>query len=221
MIMRGSAGTGKTSIARKMGEVLQSMEILPTSNVIEASRATLVGKYMGETPKIVNNMCDKAMGGILFIDEAYTLSDQNDQYGKEAVDTLMKRMEDDRGKFVVIAAGYKEKMDEFLQMNAGLASRFTHKLHIDDYNEDELLAIFKKMAQKEQYTLAPPAEFKLLDVIYKMVMVKDSNFGNARAMRNLLDDTVQRLSIRVSQLPPDQITKETYQLIQPEDIKDL
>ena len=220
-ILTGNPGTGKTSIARKMGEVLQSMEILPTSNVIETSRATLVGKYMGETPKIVNNMCDKAMGGILFIDEAYTLSDQNDQYGKEAVDTLMKRMEDDRGKFVVIAAGYKEKMDEFLQMNAGLASRFTHKLHIDDYNEDELLAIFKKMAQKEQYTLAPPAEFKLLDVIYKMVMVKDSNFGNARAMRNLLDDTVQRLSIRVSQLPPDQITKETYQLIQPEDIKDL
>ena len=220
-ILTGNPGTGKTSIARKMGEVLQSMEILSTSRVVEASRATLVGKYMGETPKIVNNMCDKAMGGILFIDEAYTLSDQNDQYGKEAIDTLMKRMEDDRGKFVVIAAGYKEKMDEFLQMNAGLASRFTHKLHIDDYNEDELLAIFKKMAQKEQYTLAPAAEFKVLDVIYKMVAVKDESFGNAREMRNLLDDTIQRLSVRVSQLSPDQITKETYQIIQPEDIKDI
>ena len=136
-ILTGNPGTGKTSIARKMGEILQSMDILPTSRVIEASRATLVGKYMGETPKIVNNMCDKAMGGILFIDEAYTLSDGGDQYGKEAIDTLMKRMEDDRGKFVVIAAGYKDKMDEFLQMNAGLASRFTHKLHIEDYNEDE------------------------------------------------------------------------------------
>ena len=176
---------------------------------------------MGETPKIVNNMCDKAMGGILFIDEAYTLSDQNDQYGKEAIDTLMKRMEDDRGKFVVIAAGYKEKMEEFLQMNAGLASRFTHKLHIDDYNEDELFAIYKKMAQKDQYTLSSAAEFKLLDTIYKMVMTKDSSFGNAREMRNLLDDTIQRLSMRVSALPPEQVTKETYQLIQPEDIKDL
>ena len=94
-ILTGNPGTGKTSIARKMGEILQAMEILPTSRVIESSRATLVGKYMGETPKIVNNMCDKAMGGILFIDEAYTLSSENDQYGKEAIDTLMKRMEDD------------------------------------------------------------------------------------------------------------------------------
>jgi SpoVK/Ycf46/Vps4 family AAA+-type ATPase len=217
-ILTGNPGTGKTSIARKMGEVLNSMDILPTSRVLEASRATLVGKYMGETPKIVNNMCDKAMGGILFIDEAYTLSEQNDQYGKEAIDTLMKRMEDDRGKFVVIAAGYKDQMETFLQMNPGLASRFTHKLHIDDYNEDELLAIFKKMAQKEQYTLSPTAEFKAMDVIFKMVMSKDSSFGNAREMRNLLDQTIQQLSMRVSQLPPDQVTRESYQLILPEDI---
>jgi len=219
-VLTGNPGTGKTSIARKMGEVLQSMEILPTSRIIEASRATLVGKYMGETPKIVNSMCDKAMGGILFIDEAYTLSDQNDQYGKEAIDTLMKRMEDDRGKFVVIVAGYQDKMEEFLQMNAGLASRFTHKLHIEDYNEDELLAIFKKMAQKEQYMLSPTAEFKALDVISRMVVHKDETFGNAREMRNMLDATIQQLSIRVSQMPPEQVTKETYQLILPEDIKD-
>ncbi len=217
-ILTGNPGTGKTSIARKMGEILQSMEILPTPRVIEASRATLVGKYMGETPKIVNNMCDKAMGGILFIDEAYTLSDGGDQYGKEAIDTLMKRMEDDRGKFVVIAAGYKDKMEEFLMMNPGLASRFTHKLHIDDYNEDELLAIFKQMAQKESYTLSPTAEFKALDTIYRMVMAKDESWGNAREMRNLLDATIQKLSMRVSQLPPDQVTKETYQIILPEDI---
>ena len=219
-ILMGNPGTGKTSIARKMGEILQSMDILPTSRVIEASRATLVGKYMGETPKIVNSMCDKAMGGILFIDEAYTLSDQNDQYGKEAIDTLMKRMEDDRGKFVVIAAGYKDKMEEFLQANAGLASRFTHKLHIEDYNEDELLAIFKKMAQKESYILSPTAEFKALDVICRMLMTKDDTFGNAREMRNLLDATIQQLSVRVSQLPPDEVTKETYQLILPEDINE-
>lgn len=220
-VLTGNPGTGKTTIARKMGEILQSMEILPTSRVLEVSRATMVGKYMGETPKIVNNMCDKAMGGILFIDEAYTLSDQNDQYGKEAIDTLMKRMEDDRGKFVVIAAGYKDKMEGFLQQNPGLASRFTHKLHIDDYNEDELLAIFKQMAQKEQYVLSPPAEFKALDVICKMLVRKDDTFGNAREMRNLLDATVQQLSVRVSQLPPDQVTKEAFQLILPEDIKDV
>ena len=217
-ILTGNPGTGKTSIARKMGEILQSMDILPTSRVVEASRATLVGKYMGETPKIVNNMCDKAMGGILFIDEAYTLSDGGDQYGKEAIDTLMKRMEDDRGKFVVIAAGYKDKMDEFLAMNAGLASRFTHKLHIEDYNEDELLAIFKHMAQKEQYTLSPEAEYKALDTIYKMVLAKNDSWGNARGMRNLLDVTIQKLSERVSHMPPEEVTKETYQIVLPEDL---
>ena len=202
-----------------MGEVLQSMEILPTSHVVEVSRATLVGKYMGETPKIVNNMCDKAMGGILFIDEAYTLSAENDQYGKEAIDTLMKRMEDDRGKFVVIAAGYKDQMENFLMANPGLASRFTHKMQIDDYNEDELQAIFKKMAQKDNYTLSPAAEFKLMDLICRKVVSKDQNFGNAREMRNLLDATIQQLSVRVSGM--QEVTKETYQTIMPEDICDV
>ena len=103
--------------------------------------------------------------------------------------------------------------------NPGLASRFTHKLHIDDYTEDEMLAIFKKMAQKDEYTLSPPAEFKLFDVICKMLVTKDESFGNAREMRNLLDQIIQRLSMRVSKLPPDQVTKETYQLILPEDIE--
>ena len=219
-ILTGNPGTGKTSVARKMGEILQAMDILPTSRVIEASRATLVGKYMGETPKIVNNMCDKAMGGILFIDEAYTLSSDNDQYGKEAIDTLMKRMEDDRGKFVVIAAGYQHEMEQFLTVNPGLASRFSHKMHIDDYNEDELLAIFKKMAQKDNYRLSPEAEFKLLDVICRRVVTKDESFGNAREMRNMLDATIQQLSMRVSSIPASEVTQETYQLIMPEDIKE-
>jgi hypothetical protein len=109
-------------------------------------------------------------------------------------------------------------MEVFLQTNPGLASRFTHKLHIDDYNEDELLSIYKQMAQKDQYTLSQTAEFKLLDTIYKMVLVKDESWGNAREMRNLLDVTIQKLSVRVSQMPADQVTKETYQLILPEDI---
>ena len=219
-VLKGNQGTGKTSIARKMGEVLQAMEILPTSRVMEVSRATLVGKYMGETPKIVNNVCDKAMGGILFIDEAYTLSSEHDQYGKEAIDTLMKRMEDDRGKFVVIAAGYKDEMETFLAVNPGLASRFTHKMHIEDYNEDELVAIFKQMAGKDNYKLSPEAEFKLMDIVSRKVINKSNSFGNAREMRNMLDATIQQLSMRVSQLPPSEVTQETYQLIMPEDIKE-
>ena len=219
-ILTGNQGTGKTSIARKMGEVLQSMEILPTSRVIEASRATLVGKYMGETPKIVNNMCDKAMGGILFIDEAYTLSAENDPYGKEAIDTLMKRMEDDRGKFVVVAAGYRDEMENFLAVNPGLASRFSHKMHIDDYTADELSEIYIKMASKDNYKLSDEAKSRLLDVTAHMVYNKNKNFGNAREMRNLLDSTIQQLSLRVSLMSPSEVTQETYQLILPEDIKE-
>ena len=219
-ILTGNPGTGKTSIARKMGEVLQSLEILPTSRVIEASRATLVGKYMGETPKIVNNMCDKAMGGILFIDEAYTLSAENDPYGKEAIDTLMKRMEDDRGKFVVVAAGYRDEMENFLAVNPGLASRFSHKMHIDDYTADELSEIYIKMASKDNYKLSDEAKSRLLDVTAHMVYNKNKNFGNAREMRNLLDSTIQQLSLRVSLMSPSEVTQETYQLILPEDIKE-
>lgn len=127
-------------------------------------------------------------------------------------------MEDDRGKFVVIAAGYKRPMEEFLHMNPGLASRFTHKLHIDDYTEAELLEIFKKMAAKDQYELSPEAEYKAMEIITKMVMMKDANFGNARDMRNLLDETIQHVSLRVSQMDAATVTKETYQLILPEDI---
>lgn len=218
-VLTGNPGTGKTSISRLMGQVLQSMEILPSSKVIEASRATLVGKYLGETPKIVSNICDQALGGVLFIDEAYTLSGQaDDQYGKEAVDTLMKRMEDDRGKFVVIVAGYKDKMDLFLNTNPGLASRFTQRLHIDDYNEDELLAIFKKMANKDDYQLTQEAEYKLFGKICQMVMTKTASFGNAREMRTLLDAIVGKLSERVATMPPNDITEETYRMILPEDI---
>lgn len=219
-ILTGNPGTGKTTVSRMMGDVLLSIGILPSNRVVEASRATLVGKYMGETPRIVNNICDRAIGGILFIDEAYTLCADNDQYGKEAVDTLMKRMEDDRGKFVVIAAGYKDKMAHFLNVNPGLASRFTHKIHIEDYSESELLEIFKIMAAKGHYELAPEAEMRLSSIIMRKVLNKNGNFGNAREMRHLLDETIQRLSMRVASMPPEHITKETYQLILPQDIEE-
>jgi hypothetical protein len=111
-------------------------------------------------------------------------------------------------------------METFLAVNPGLASRFTHKMHIDDYTEDELLSIYKKMAAKDNYMLSPEAEFKLMDVIGRKVINKNESFGNAREMRNMLDATIQQLSMRVSGLPQDAITQETYQLIMPEDIKE-
>lgn len=217
-VITGNPGTGKTTIARMMGEVLQSMDILPTGNVVEASRTALVGKYMGETPRIVNRLCDRAMGGVLFIDEAYSLCGDNDTYGQEAIEALVKRMEDDRGKFVVIITGCKDRIDNFLAVNPELASRFTHRLHIEDYSEEELLDIFKQMAAKDQYQLSQAAESKLFEVICRRVMNRNSSFGNAREMRNLLDATIQQLSVRVSQMPLSQVTRESYQVIMPEDI---
>ena len=218
-VLTGNSGTGKTSLARLMGELLQSMDILPSKNVIEVSRAQLVGKYMGETPKLVNRYCDQALGGVLFIDETYSLChDGEDPYGHEAISSLVKRMEDDRGKFVVIAAGYKDRMDAFLQANPELASRFTHRMNIEDYNEDELLAIFKKMAAQEDYHLSIEAEYKLMGVICQKVMAKGQSFGNAREIRTILDETIGRLSERVADMDPEQITTETYKTITPDDI---
>ena len=166
-------------------------------------------------------MCDRAMGGVLFIDEAYTLCGDNDMYGQEAIDALTKRMEADKGKFVVILSGTKDRMTEFLSLNAGLSGHFMYHLHIDDYNEEELVEIFKQMASKEQYILSPEAEMKLQGIVCAKIMNKSVSFGNAREMSNLLEATIQQLSVRVSQIPLSQVTRETYQMIMPEDIVEL
>ena len=217
IILTGNPGTGKTTITRTLGQVLQSVGMLPTSKVIECDRSTLVGKYMGETPKLVNSYIERAMGGILFIDEAYTLSQANDQYGREAIETLMKRMEDDAGKFVVVAAGYKQEMDRFLDTNPGLASRFNYRLHINDYTVPELVRIFELMASKKHYQLSPEAELKMYERIRHMYDTKQRNFGNARAIRNLFSQTIQNLSMRVSEIPEAERTEESFRLILPED----
>lgn len=223
IVLTGNPGTGKTSVARKMGEILKAIGILPTDNVIEVDRNQMVGKYMGETPKLVNALCNRAMGGILFIDEAYTLYDADggsgDKYGKEAVEALMKRMEDDKGKFVVIAAGYRKEMTTFMQVNPGLESRFTHRLHIEDYTEIELAEIFKMLARKKQYLISEQAEAVLYEQIHELFSQKTRTFGNAREMRRLFDATIQQLSMRVSTIPPDKLSERDYQLIEAPDIQ--
>ena len=222
IVLTGNPGTGKTSIARKMGEVLKAVGMLPTDNVIEVDRNQMVGKYMGETPKLVNALCDRAIGGVLFIDEAYTLYETDgsggDKYGREAVETLMKRMEDDRGKFVVIAAGYRKEMEMFMQVNPGLDSRFTHRLNIEDYTESELVEIFKAQVRKKQYLLSESAEGVLMERVHELYVNKTRNFGNAREIRKMFDATVQQLSMRVSMIPPSRLSQRDYQVIEAQDI---
>lgn len=218
IVLTGNPGTGKTSVARKLGLVLQSIGSLPSNKVIEVDRSKLVGKYQGETPKLVTNFIEQAMGGILFIDEAYTLSQENDQYGREAIETLMKRMEDDAGKFVVIAAGYQREMEQFLETNPGLSSRFNYRMNIPDYSVSELVEIFRRMAEKKEYKLSSESELMLMQTIMQMYQNRGQNFGNAREIRNMFSRTIQHLSVRVSEMPPSSRTPDSYNTIMPEDI---
>ena len=215
----GNPGTGKTTIARMLGELFNSIGLLPSSKVIECDRSKLVAQYVGHTAPLVNEYCDKAMGGILFIDEAYSLKQQDgDSFGQEAIDALLKRMEDDRGKFIVIAAGYREEMAAFIVANSGFESRFTHKIELPDYNTQELIEIYKLYVKNKEYMLTSSAEATLGTVIKKIYETRTKTFANARTIRNLFDETIRRQSKRVMQLSESEQTKQAYMQILPEDI---
>jgi SpoVK/Ycf46/Vps4 family AAA+-type ATPase len=218
LVFYGNPGTGKTTVARKLGALFQAMELLPSNHIIETDRSGLVAGYVGQTAPMVNEMCDKAMGGILFIDEAYTLTSGNDSFGKEAIDALLKRMEDDRGKFIVIAAGYKNEMQNFIQANPGLKSRFTHELELEDYNPNELYAIFDSMAKSKGNNFSSDAEAAAKEAIADIYKKKGKDFANGRTMRNLLDDAIRKMSSRTSQLPEADRTIETLSTITASDI---
>lgn len=220
LLLTGNPGTGKTTVARTLGKVFKAIRLLPTDKVIEADKNAMVGQFVGSTPQKVNDIIDRAMGGILFIDEAYTLSQDSNSgnsFGREAIETLMKRMEDDRGKFVCIMAGYRDLMEEFIRINPGIDSRISHRIHIEDYTADELTKIFINMATSQGMSLESGAVDRLKRAIDNMVTVKTKDFGNARDVRKLLDKTLERQSIRIQNLP-DSISAQELSLIKAEDI---
>lgn len=225
MVFLGNPGTGKTTVARILGRLYNSIGILPSDHVVEVDKAGLVGQYVGQTPQKVNSVIDRAMGGILFIDEAYTLTPEGniDSFAQEAVDTLLKRMEDDKGKFVVIAAGYPKEMERFLKSNPGLPSRFTKKIIFEDYKPDELESIFKTIAKNNQYELSEKATIALKEHCKFMYENKDENFGNGRAVRNLFEQVLQNQAMRLSQMMNEKmdIDNQLYFIIEAEDFPPL
>ena len=223
ILLTGNPGTGKTTVARKLGEIFYSMKLLSSPEVIERERKDIVGQYMNSAGEEMAKACDLAMGKVLFIDEAYALAPVNDAGTKDeeatkAVEVLMKRMEDDAGKFAVILAGYPRKMDDFVRINDGIARRITYRINIDDYSQSELTDIFKNIAKKKGYSLANGTETQLSSKIADMLQRKDNSWGNAGEMVKLFSSVQIRQAARLRTIPKNQLTKESYVTIMPDDI---
>ena len=219
-IFLGNPGTGKTSIARLLGKFFKAIGLLENGHVIEVDRADLVGEYIGETAQKTDKVINQALGGILFIDEAYSLKkDGGQDFGQEAIDIILKRMEDYKNKFFVIAAGYPLLMQNFLESNPGLKSRFTHLFTFEDYSSEELTQIYKIFASKEKYIISKETEKFLLESLEKNNNKSDESFGNARFVRNLFNQSKIELSKRYQLLEESAKDFSTLNSLTKEDIR--
>lgn len=218
MVFSGNPGTGKTMIARLMARIYRSLGVLSKGQLVEVDRSGLVAGYIGQTATKTSEVIEKAKGGVLFIDEAYTLSSgkgEND-FGQEAIDTLLKAMEDNREDLIVIVAGYDGLMDEFIHSNPGLESRFNRYLHFDDYNVDEMMSILELQLKKGQYVLDDSARIAVRDYI-ELSNTGSIAFGNARGVRNIFERLLVAQANRLS--AASDLTKEALMTLTEEDVK--
>lgn len=200
-VFTGNPGTGKTTVARIVAKAFRALGLLERGHLVETDRSGLVAAYTGQTALKTNKLIDSAKGGILFIDEAYQLNQgANDQYGSEAVATLLKRMEDERGTMVVIIAGYKDEMKNFMAINSGLESRFNRVVEFPDFTIEELGQIFRQQAKKAKYTLSADVERWINPYIAMLTKDKGKTFGNGRWVRNLFEKTLERQAQRIISL---------------------
>lgn len=220
MIFKGNPGTGKTTVARIMGTILKEMGLLAKGHLVEVERADLVGEYIGHTAQKTRDLIKRAMGGVLFIDEAYSLSRGGERdFGREAIDTLVKGMEDHRNNFVLILAGYDQEMERFIRSNPGLPSRFPLQIHFPDYTMNELLEIADLMCMDRQYQLTPAARLKLKQLLQKEMSNPYQTFSNARHVRNILEKAIRTHAVRIIKTPNS--TKEDLMTLRPEDLQGI